>query len=303
MPIIIPDNLPGRATLIAERVPIIPQPRAITQDIRPLRIAILNLMPDKIRTETQLLRAIGNTPLQLEITLLHAASHQSKNTAQDHLTAFYQTHENVRHQKFDGLIVTGAPVEHLPYAEVTYWDELKTIFDWSVTNTHSSFYICWGAQAALYHFHGIDKRALPAKQSGVYPHKVVRPFLPLTTGFDNVFNVPVSRNTDIPPEAIRGVPALEILVESDEAGVCLVQEPLHRRVYMFNHLEYDPETLKREYERDVAAGLNPALPRNYFPGDNPLLPPDITWRAHRHLLFSNWINDIYQTTPFDFTVV
>jgi homoserine O-succinyltransferase len=299
MPIIIPEKLPGRATLEAERVPIIPQPKALRQDIRPLQIAILNLMPDKIRTETQLLRAIGNTPIQLEITLLHAGTHQSKNTAADHLTAFYQTHADVKNKKFDGLIVTGAPIEHLEFEQVTYWDELKTIFEWSETNVHSRFYICWGAQAALYHHHGINKRPLPAKQSGIYRHKVTRPFLPLTTGFDNFFNVPVSRNTDINPDEIKHVKSMEILVESDQAGVCLVHEPLHRRIYMFNHLEYDPETLKREYDRDVAAGLNPAIPVNYFPKNDPANPPDITWRAHRHLLFSNWINMIYKETPYE----
>jgi homoserine O-succinyltransferase/O-acetyltransferase len=282
---------------------LISEDRALHQDIRPLQLAILNLMPDKIRTETQLLRAIGATPLQIEITLLNAGTHESKNTSQEHLIAFYQTHADVKNRKFDGLIVTGAPIEHLPYEQVNYWDELKDIMEWAKTNVYSSFFICWGAQAALFHYHGVPKHALPGKQSGVYPHRVVKPYQPLITGFDDIFNVPVSRNTEIRSADVAKIKNLEILVESEKTGVCLVQDPAHRRVYMFNHLEYDPETLKREYDRDVAAGVNPSIPYNYFPDNDPGAVPRINWRAHRHLLFSNWINMVYQGTPYDLNLL
>lgn len=299
MPIKIPDALPGRAILEEERVPIITENVALRQDIRPLQFAILNLMPDKIRTETQLLRVLGATPLQIEVTLLHAGTHTSKNTSQDHLTAFYQTHKDVSDRAFDALIVTGAPVEHLDFEQVNYWPELKKIFDWAETNVFSSFFICWGAQAALYHYHGVAKHALPAKYSGIFPHRVVRPFEPLIAGFDDGFNVPVSRNTQVRHENIENIKALEVLAESEQTGLGLVHEPSKRRVYMFNHLEYDAETIQREFERDAAAGLNPAIPFNYFPGDDPKQSPAITWRAHRNLLFSNWINLVYQGTPYN----
>ena len=303
MPVKIPADLPGRLTLEAERVPVIPEDVALRQDVRPLRIVILNLMPDKIRTETQLLRLLGATPLQLEITLLHAGTHESKNTSQDHLTAFYQTHDEINDQKFDGLIVTGAPIEHLPYEDVTYWKELTRIFDWAERNVYSSFFICWGAQAAMFHYHGAPKYALAAKQSGVYPHKLLEPFEPLINGFDDVFGVPVSRNTEVRRPDIEKIPGLDILIESDMTGVCLVNEPAKRRAFMFNHLEYDAETLRREYVRDSA--INPAtpVPYGYFPHDDPALEPRMTWRAHRALLFSNWINMIYQGTPFDLSTL
>ncbi len=299
MPIKIPNNLPAARILEQERVPLIREDRAARQDIRPLQIALLNLMPDKIKTETQLLRVLGATPLQIEMTLIRPGTHESKNTSKEHLLSFYQTWEEVKGRRFDALIVTGAPVEQMPFEEVRYWPELQDIFAWTSSNVYSTFYICWAAQAALYHFHGVDKRALPRKQFGVFRHNVIKPFYPLIAGFDDSFGVPVSRHTEVLSADVAKVQDIDILVESGESGICLACEPAARRVYMFNHLEYDAETLKGEYVRDAEAGLSPALPVNYFPGDNPEAPPQITWRAHRNLLFGNWINLVYQGTPYD----
>jgi homoserine O-succinyltransferase len=299
MPIKVPNDLPARAVLERERVPMIAETDALRQDIRPLQIALLNLMPDKIRTETQLLRVLGATPLQVEMTLLRPGSHESRNTPQEHLTAFYTTWDAVRERYFDALVVTGAPVEHLPFEHVTYWEELRAILDWTRTNVHSSLFICWGAQAALYHFHGVPKHEVGTKRFGVFRHRVLRPFEPLTAGFDDFFFVPVSRYTEVRHDDVVAVPGLEVLVESAESGLCLIQEPARRRIYMFNHLEYDAETLLAEYRRDRDAGLGTALPFNYFPDDDPELAPRMTWRAHRNLLFGNWINMVYQTTPYD----
>lgn len=299
MPIKIPATLPARETLEAERIPLILEDRAIRQDIRPLRIALLNLMPDKIRTESQLLRLLGATPLQIEMTLLRIASHESKNTAKEHLAAFYETLDDVKGQRFDALVVTGAPVEHLDYKDVTYWPELQAIFDWADKNVYSSFFICWGAQAALNHYHGVPKHAVPAKRFGVFDHKILMPFHPLIAGFDDDFPVPVSRNTEIRHADAVKVNGLDILAEADETGICLAFEEAKRRVYMFNHLEYDAETLAREYFRDREAGMGTALPHNYFPDNDPAKAPHITWRAHRTLLFCNWINMVYQGTPYD----
>jgi homoserine O-succinyltransferase len=299
MPIKIPDTLPAAATLEAERIPLIKEDRALHQDIRPLKIALLNLMPDKIKTETQLLRVLGATPLQIEMTLLRLASHESKNTSKEHLLAFYKTWDEVKDQKFDALIVTGAPVEHLPYAEVTYWPELAQILNWAESHVFSSFFICWGAQAALYHYHAVPKHAVPAKRFGVFDHRILMPFHPLIAGFDDRFPVPVSRHTEIRHADAEKVKGLEILAEADETGLCLAYEPTARRVYMFNHLEYDAETLGKEYFRDAQAGMDTALPHNYFPGNDPKAAPPITWRAHRTLLFSNWINMVYQGTPYN----
>ncbi|NBX67226.1 MAG: homoserine O-succinyltransferase [Proteobacteria bacterium] len=299
MPIKIPSTLPARETLEAERIPLILEDRAIRQDIRPLRIALLNLMPDKIRTESQLLRLLGATPLQIEMTLLRIGSHESKNTAKEHLAAFYETLDDVKGQRFDALIVTGAPVEHLDYGDVTYWPELQAIFDWADKNVYSSFFICWGAQAALNHYHGVPKHAVPAKKFGVFDHKILMPFHPLIAGFDDDFPVPVSRNTEIRHADAAKVAGLDILAEADETGICLAFEEAKRRVYMFNHLEYDAETLAREYFRDREAGMDTALPHNYFPDNDPAKTPHITWRAHRTLLFCNWINMVYQGTPYD----
>jgi homoserine O-succinyltransferase len=299
MPIKIPLGLPGQIILEQEHISFITEERAIRQDIRPLQIAILNLMPDKITTETQLLRALGNSPLQIEITLLHASTHNSKNTAQEHLAAFYKTHADVKEQKFDAMIITGAPIEHLPYEEVTYWNELTDILDWAKTHVYSTFFLCWGAFAGLYYYEGIQKYALPQKLSGIYPHKVIKPFVPLVAGFDDFLDVPVSRHTKIRESDILAHPNLDILVKSDQSGVFIAEDHINRRVYILNHLEYDAETLQKEYDRDVAAGANPEVPFNYFPGNDPAQIPQITWRAHRTLLFNNWINMIYQGTPYD----
>jgi len=299
MPIKIPNDLPARAVLERERVDVISESDALRQDIRPMQVALLNLMPDKLSTETQLLRVIGHTPLQIELTLVRTGTYEAKNTRPEHLMTFYKTWEEVRHHCFDGLIVTGAPVEHLSYEEVVYWEELGDILDWAETHVYGSFFICWGAQAALYHHHGIPKHNLSKKLFGVFPHRTLRRFEPLTAGFDDWFDVPVSRYTEIRHEEVAKVPEIDILADSEESGLCLLHEPRKRRVYMFNHLEYDAETLKREYLRDRKAGLGTALPCNYFPGNDPEAAPRMTWRAHRNLLFGNWIDLLYQGTPFD----
>ncbi|MDD9899407.1 MAG: homoserine O-succinyltransferase [Alphaproteobacteria bacterium] len=299
MPIKIPNSLPAVQTLKKERVPLILESRALKQDIRPLQIAILNLMPDKIKTETQLLRAMGASPLQIEITLLHTSTHQSKNTPEDHLSSFYATHDDVKDKRFDGLIVTGAPLGLVDYKDVTYWDELATIMDWSRRHVYGSFYICWGALAALYHFHGIEKTVLDSKKMGVFLCHARDVFDPLTMGFDDLFHTPIARHTAIARKDILHRPALDILAETEDGDPCLLQDTSLRHVYALSHLEYDAETLKNEYERNIAEGINPDLPENYFPGDNPAATPRMTWRAHRSLLFRNWVDTIYQGTPFN----
>ena len=299
MPIKIPKDLPGRTVLEKERIPLIFEERALRQDIRPLQVAVLNLMPDKIQTETQLLRALGGTPLQVEVTLLHTASHTSKNTPQEHLNSFYQTPKDLQDRRFDALIMTGAPVGYLDFEDVTYWDELCRVMKWATTNVYSSFFICWGALAGMKYHYDVAKHVLPQKQFGIYPHKIHDPFEPLTAGFDNVINVPVSRHTEVCAKGVKARPELHILAESEKTGLCLVQDAAARRVFMFNHLEYDAETLKREYDRDKVAGMDPQLPYNYFPDDDPSKKPEMTWRAHRTLLFHNWLNIVYQGTPFD----
>lgn len=297
MPIKIPDNLPAYSTLQHEGVMVMREEDATRQDIRPLRIGLLNLMPNKIRTETQFARLCGATPLQVEMTLIRISSHTAKNTPEEHLLTFYRSFPEVEEEKFDGLIVTGAPVEQLEFNEVTYWPELTEIFNWSRTNVHSTFFVCWGAQAALYHFHKVPKYALQQKAFGVFRHRNLNPTNPLLRGFSDDFSIPVSRwtesrKTDLPSQ-------LELLAESDETGLCLVQDKLTRSIYMFNHLEYDTLSLKEEYDRDVTAGSEIRLPGNYFPEDNPNLPPENRWRSHAHLLFGNWINEVYQTTPYE----
>ena len=300
MPIIIPDQLPAKETLRNEKIFVINEQRAIHQDIRPLKIAILNLMPTKIVTETQLLRLLGNTALQVDITLVRTNSHQSKNTSEEHLLTFYQTFDQIRDQKFDALIITGAPVEHLPFEQVDYWKELKAIMDWGFSNVFSLFYICWGAQAALYHQFGIQKYPLPAKQFGVFPHRVVERNVKLLRGFDDIFYVPHSRHTEIRRADIEKVPQLKILVESEEAGVYIVATQDGRQIFVTGHSEYDPLTIKKEYDRDVATGLPITIPVNYYPQDDPAQPPLVRWRGHAHLLFANWINYyVYQETPHD----
>ena len=299
MPIKIPDTLPAFETLIHERVRVMTETVAIRQDIRPLQIGLLNLMPNKIKTEVQMARLVGASPLQVELSLVRVGGHRAKNTSEDHLLSFYDTWEEVRHRKFDGFIITGAPVETLDFEDVTYWDEMKQILDWTETNVHSTLNVCWGAMAAIYHFHGVPKHTLEEKAFGVYRHHNRKPSSVYLTGFSDNFEVPVSRWTEIRIEDIRAVPELDILLDSDETGVCLVQEKAGNRLYIFNHVEYDSTSLADEYFRDVSAGVPIKLPKNYFPHNDPSLPPQNRWRGHAHLLFGNWINEIYQTTPYD----
>ena len=299
MPIKIPDNLPAFNELEDERVPLIRETDAIHQDIRPLQFALLNLMPEKKRTETQLLRLLGATPLQVEVTLIRTGSYMGKTEDQQHMLDFYVTLEELQHARYDGLIITGAPLEHVAFRDVEYWTELERIFDWSQRNVYSTLTLCWGAFAALYYFYGICHELLPAKEFGVYPHERIDSRHPLTRGFDDIFNVPVSRHGYIREEVLRAVPEIEMLARSDDCGACLAYEPGARRVYMFNHLEYDGDSLKREYERDIAKGHDIAPPVNYFPDDDTSKPPYVSWRSARNLLFRNWISEVYQGTPFD----
>ncbi|GAB7386471.1 homoserine O-succinyltransferase [Bacillaceae bacterium] len=300
MPIKIPDNLPATEILINENIFVMGEHRAYHQDIRPLKIVILNLMPTKETTETQLLRLLGNTPLQVEITLLHPITHTSKNTSPEHLATFYKTFDDIKEENFDGMIITGAPVEHLEFSEVNYWEELKQIMEWTLDHVTSTFHICWGAQAGLYYHYGIPKYRLDAKLFGVFPHTVNKRNVKLTRGFDDVFYVPHSRHTDVRREDIAKVPELEILSESEEAGVYIVISKDGRQVFVTGHSEYDQMTLKEEYERDVKRGLNIAVPKNYFPNDDPTQPPVVNWRSHANLLFANWLNYyVYQETPYD----
>jgi homoserine O-succinyltransferase/O-acetyltransferase len=298
MPIKIPNDLPARVTLEKEGVMLVTEDTAARQDIRPLRIGLLNLMPNKIKTETQFARLIGATPLQVELSLIKITNHISKNTSEEHMIAFYDDWQSIRHEKFDGLIVTGAPIELLEFEDVTYWDELQQIYDWTQAHVHSTFNICWGAQAALYHFHRVPKHALAQKALGVYRHKNLRPASPYLRGFSDDFSMPVSRWTENLKSDLPEGRSLEVLTESDEAGLCFIADNPHRQLYMFNHIEYDTNTLGEEYHRDIAAGKGTALPANYFPGDNPNAVPENRWRSHAHLLFGNWINEVYQTTPF-----
>ena len=299
MPIRIPNDLPARHTLESEGVMVMTESTAGRQDIRPLRLGLLNLMPNKIKTETQFARLIGATPLQVELTLVKITGHTPKNTSAEHMLAFYENWEDIRAQKFDGFIVTGAPVELLDFEDVTYWPELAAIYDWTQTNVHSSMNICWGAQAALYHFHKVPKHALPKKAFGVYNHHNRKPNSPYLRGFSDDFSIPVSRWTENHRADLPQDKGLEVLMESDEAGLCLINDPARRSLYMFNHIEYDTNSLGDEYFRDVSAGKPIELPANYFPGNDPARPPQNRWRSHAHLLFGNWINEVYQTTPFD----
>ena len=300
MPIKIPNGLPARETLESENIFVMPETRALTQNIRPLRIALLNLMPTKVVTETQLSRLLGNTPLQVELELVQVRSHKSKNTSQEHMLAFYKTFDEVENQFFDGMIITGAPVEQMPFEEVEYWDELCTIMEWSKTHVHSTFHICWGAQAALYYHFGIEKVPLAKKLFGVFPHKVVYKNPILLRGFDDIFWVPHSRHTTVRWEDVAAVPEIKILAGSEEAGLYAMITPGGRQVFITGHSEYDPETLKLEYLRDKNAGLPIDVPKNYFPDDDDTKPPMVRWRGHANLLYSNWLNYIvYQTTPYD----
>ena len=300
MPIKIPNQLPATRTLRSENIFVMTETRAITQDIRPLQILLLNLMPTKVDTETQLARVLGNTPLQIELELIAPAGHISRNTSQEHMLSFYKTFDEVKGRTFDGLVITGAPVEHLPFEEVDYWEELCGIMEWSKTHVHSTLHICWGAQAGLYYHYGIPKRQLERKLFGVFRHTLEDPNFILFRGFDDQFWVPHSRNTTVDRADIEAVPELKILSNSPEAGVYAVKTAQGRQVFLMGHAEYDRDTLKKEYLRDVAAGVDIQLPRHYFPEDDPSREPMVRWRSCAHLLYGNWLNYcVYQTTPYD----
>ncbi len=299
MPIKIPADLPAFDVLTREGVMVMSERLAARQDIRPLRIALLNLMPKKIQTETQFARLIGATPLQIELSLMRMTSHQAKNTAAEHMETFYRPFAEVRDEKFDGLIITGAPVEHLPFDQVTYWDELCEVFDWTQTHVHATFGVCWGGMAMINHFHGVQKHLLPQKAFGLYRHRNLAPASPYLRGFSDDCVVPVSRWTEMRQDEIDTAPGLTTLLGSDEVGPCLVEDKGHRALYIFNHFEYDSTTLAEEHARDVAEGVSVGIPHCYFPDDDPARPPPNRWRSHAHLLYGNWINEIYQSTPYE----
>ncbi len=300
MPIKIPEALPAHETLTRENIFVMDSHRALTQDIRPLRIVILNLMPTKVATETQLLRRLSNTPLQIEVDLLQTSSYTPTHVSSEHLLSFYNTFDEIKDRRYDGMIITGAPVEHMPFEQVAYWDELCKIMDWSSRNVFSTFHICWGAQAGLYYHYGIKKHELEKKMFGVYMHNVIDPFCPLFRGFDDVFPAPHSRHTEVRLEDVAAVSELEILSVSLEAGLYACMSRDGRRVFVTGHSEYDANTLADEYFRDKSLGLDIDLPRNYFPGDDPRNTPRVTWRACSQLLYTNWLNYyVYQATPYD----
>lgn len=304
MPIKIPNDLPATQTLLNENIFAITETRAITQDIRPLRILVLNLMPTKIVTETQLARLLGNTPLQVEMELIHTKTHESKNTPQDHMIAFYRTFDDIKDQNYDGMVITGAPVEQMPFEEVEYWDELCTIMEWSKKHVHSVFHICWGAQAGLYYHYGIDKVPLEKKMFGIFPHTVEYKNSMLFRGFDDTFMVPHSRHTTILREDIEENTRLKILASSEEAGLYALMSPKGRQIFIMGHSEYDADTLKKEYFRDKNAGLPIEMPKNYFPNDDDTQEPQSTWRSHANLLYTNWLNYfVYQSTPYDIKTI
>lgn len=303
MPIKIPNNLPAKNILESENIFVMHEDRAYSQDIRPLKILLLNLMPTKIATETQFLRLLSNSPIQVEIDFIYTATYQPTNTPQEHLIKFYETFADVKSRKYDGMIITGAPIEKLPFEEVTYWDELCEIMEWTKSHVYSTLHVCWGAQAGLYYHYGIPKYDLPQKIFGVFPHKktFAKPDN-LFRGFDDIFYVPHSRHTEIRREDIEKVPELDILSESDISGVYAVADKKHRQIFITGHSEYDPLTLKTEYDRDVALGLPIQIPQNYYPNDDPTQTPVVIWRSTANLLFSNWLNYyVYQETPFDLT--
>jgi homoserine O-succinyltransferase len=301
MPITLPDTLPAYDILSEEGVMVMGEGRAARQDIRPLRIALLNLMPQKIRTETQFARLIGATPLQIDLHLVKMTEHVSKTTSAEHMDAFYRPFEEVRAsgEKFDGLIITGAPIEHLEFDQVTYWQELTEVFAWSQTHVHATFGVCWGGMAMINHFHGVQKHMLDAKAFGCFRHSNRQPASPYLRGFSDDFVIPVSRWTEMRQDEIDAVEGLTTLLGSDDTGPCLVADAAHRALYLFNHFEYDSDTLKGEYDRDVAAGKPINVPDNYYPDNDPTRTPLNRWRSHAHLLYGNWLNEIYQTTPFD----
>ena len=300
MPIKIPNSLPATSVLEGENIFVITESRAISQDIRPLHILLLNLMPTKVATETQLARVLGNTPLQVELELLQVKSHESKNVSQDHMLAFYKTFDQVRDNRYDGMVITGAPVEHMAFEQVDYWDELCQIMAWSKSHVHSTFHICWGAQAGLYYHYGIPKLPLEKKLFGVFHHRVERKSSILFRGFDDVFMVPHSRHTTILRRDVEAVGALKILASSEEAGIYAMATDQGRQVFITGHSEYDADTLEKEYLRDKDAGLPIEVPKNYYPNDDDTRPPLMSWRAHANLLYSNWLNYfVYQNTPYD----
>lgn len=300
MPIRIPDALPATEILEGENIFVMTEFRALHQDIRPLRVLILNLMPTKIATETQLMRKLSNTPLQIQVDLLRTKSHEATHVSAGHLETFYRTFEDIENEHYDGLIITGAPVELMEFEEVDYWEELCRIMDWSSTHVHSTLHICWGAQAGLYYHYGIQKYRLPKKASGVFEHRLLKPKSPLVRGFDDRFYAVHSRNTDVKIEDVEAVDDLEIVAVSDEVGLYIVKSVDSRRFFVFGHPEYDTDTLKLEYERDVKRGINPEIPTNYFPDDDPSRAPLNIWRSQAQLFYTNWLNYyVYQTTPYD----
>ncbi|MBU9696286.1 homoserine O-succinyltransferase [Rhodobacteraceae bacterium HSP-20] len=299
MPITLPETLPAYDVLRNEGVMVMSPERAARQDIRPLRIGLLNLMPKKIQTENQFARLIGATPLQIDLHLIRMTEHQTRNTAAEHMETFYRPFQEVKGEKFDGLIITGAPIEHLPFEEVTYWDELCQVFDWTQTNVQSTFGVCWGGMAMINHFHGVKKHMLPKKAFGCFRHRNLAPTSPYLRGFSDDFVIPVSRWTEMRQDEIDARAGLRTLLGSEEVGPCLVEDAGHRALYIFNHFEYDSDTLKQEYDRDIANGTPINVPLNYYPDDNPAMPPLNRWRSHAHLLYGNWINEIYQSTPYE----
>ncbi|WP_018185044.1 homoserine O-succinyltransferase [Kaistia granuli] len=303
MPIKIPDDLPARRTLEVEGVVVMREAAAMRQDIRPLRIGMLNLMPNKITTEIQIARLLGATPLQVELTLVRMTDHVARNTPADHMESFYRPWDEVKSERFDGFIITGAPVERMPFEDVTYWDELQRVFDWTQTHVHRCFMICWAAQAAVHHFHGMPKYELPSKAYGIFRQQNRAPASPYLRGFSDDFSIPVSRWTEVRATDIPSDSGMAVLAESDETGLCLLDDAKHRSLHMFNHIEYDTTSLADEYFRDIAERSDFPVPANYFPKDDPARRPENRWRSHAHLLFGNWINEIYQTTPFDISQI
>jgi homoserine O-succinyltransferase len=299
MPIKIPSDLPAYDVLRSEGVMVMSEDDAARQDIRPLRIALLNLMPKKIQTENQFARLIGATPLQIELSLIRMTEHRTRNTASEHMASFYRPFSEVHDEKFDGLIITGAPIEHLEFDDVTYWDELRQVFEWTQTNVHSTFGVCWGGMAMINHFHGVKKHMLDAKAFGCFRHQNLAPASPYLRGFSDDCVIPVSRWTEMRQAEIAAANGLTTLLGSDEVGPCLVEDVDHRAVYIFNHFEYDSDTLKQEYDRDIETGTAINVPANYYPDDDPTRAPLNRWRSHAHLLYGNWVSEIYETTPYD----
>ncbi|MBP1926105.1 homoserine O-succinyltransferase [Sedimentibacter acidaminivorans] len=303
MPVIIPSNLPANRIMREENIFVMDKERAEKQDIRPLEIALVNLMPTKIQTETQFVRLLSNTPIQINVEFIQTITYESKNISESHMKSFYKSIKDVKNKKFDGMIITGAPVELMNFEDVDYWDEIKEILDFSVNNVTSSMYICWGAQAAMHHFYGLEKKELPAKMFGVFEHEKRDDTCMLLNGFDDIFYVPHSRHTEITTKDIKKVDELIILAESNDAGVHIAVTDDYSKIFIMGHSEYDPETLKNEYDRDISQGKSINVPKNYYPNDNPKNPPFVKWRGHANLLFKNWINIIYQETPYNISEI